>query len=339
MMINDDIIKLILHEFQMVDDFVYTFIRPESVGKDTLIKCSISDGDFLIRIYRDDFTTSEGLEMQGTLCELLRINGCPVPKRLKTSEGFYFHSIAESKNHLLVTLEEWMPGHEVQVSELSKQLLRHLGQLLGKMHRISESHDLHLNYGTYWGMFGGNFSDKPGVHDDIEVESINLRNALVKLDVDKQLVNLVFQLFSNKREALRQVWSQLPKGVVQGDLSLNNILLNHKGELQAIIDFNIAGEEVFIAHAIGEGIFLGYELLGDQGDKHYKDFMSAYLEERPLSPIEEYAFPLIVQVVRPFRFRRIQHIVKHCEAGARNKVEEELRTIYKLLTTGHFDEN
>ena len=338
MMINDDIIKLILHEFQMVDDFIYTFVRPETVDKDTLIKCSISDGDFLIRIYRDDFTTFEGLEMQGTLCELLRINGCPVPKRLKTSEGFYFHSIAESKNQLLVTLEQWMPGQEVEVTDLSKQLLRHLGQILGKMHRISENHDLHFNYGTYWGMFGGNFSEEPGIHDDIEVESINLRNALVKVDVDKQLVNLVFQLFSNNREALRQVWSQLPKGAVQGDLSPNNILLDHHGKLQAIIDFNIAGEEVFIAHAIGEGIFLSYELLGDQGDEHYKDFMSAYLEERPLSPIEEHAFPLIVQVVRPFRFRRIQRIVKLCEAGERNKVEEELRTICNLLTKGRIGE-
>lgn len=42
---------------------------------------------------------------------------------------------------------------------------------------------------------------------------------------------------------------------VQGDFSPNNILLNDNSAFESLIDFNIAGDEVFINHLVGEGIF------------------------------------------------------------------------------------
>ena len=103
-------------------------------------------------------------------------------------------------------------------------------------------------------MFGGNTSDQPGIYDDIELEANLLKESLKTIEINQVLVNKVFTLFI-KREELQKVWNDLPKGAVQGDFSPNNILLNDNSAFESLIDFNIAGDEVFINHLAGEGIF------------------------------------------------------------------------------------
>ena len=69
------------------------------------------------------------------------------------------------------------------------------------------------------------------------------------------------------------------QGAVQGDFSPNNILLNDNSAFESLIDFNIAGDEVFINHLVGEE-FLAYELMGDDKEDCFQEFLSAYMKIR-----------------------------------------------------------
>lgn len=330
-MFEKSMIQAILQNFDILQEpFHYEVIRAAK-DKDTLITCSTPIKKVLIRFYKDSFTTIDGLQTQGLLCRAFIENGIPVPGRFQTNEGLYYLPAHTIKNSFPVTVEEWMPGRELEDQEVNKQLLHTLGKLLGKTHKISETYDVHFKYGTYWGMFGGNTSDVPGIYDDVELEANSLKESLQRKEINQALVEEVFFQFYEKRAALQKLWNTLPKGAVQGDFSPNNILLDHNSAFQSLIDFNIAGDEVFINHLVGEAIFLAYELMGDEQDDCFYEFLSAYMKERPLSTLEKEALPLIIQVVRPFRFRRTQKIIQLVKEEQFTEVEKELSIMIGLL--------
>lgn len=323
-------IQQLLQVFRIQESFHYEVIR-FSKDKDILISCSTPNLKLLIRFYKDPFTTLDGLQTQGELCQAFIENDIPVPRRLQTNDGRYYLPAHSFEIPFPITIEEWMPGRELRDEEINKSLLHTLGLLLGKTHVISEKHHIHFEHGTYWGMFGGNTSDKPGIYDDIELEANLLKESLKTTEINQVLVDKVFTLFYKKREELRKVWNDLPKGAVQGDLSPNNILLNDNSTFESLIDFNIAGDEVFINHLVGEGIFLAYELMGDDKEDCFQEFLSAYMKIRPLSTLEIKTLPLIIQILRPFRFRRTQKIIQLINEGQFTDVEKELSIMLDLL--------
>ncbi|WP_439874544.1 phosphotransferase enzyme family protein [Bacillus mycoides] len=329
-MFENTTIQRILQEFHIHEPFHYEITR-FSKDKDILIACSTTTYKLLIRLYRDSFTTIEGLQTQGELCHAFIKNGIPVSKRFQTTGGHYYLPAHSFEIPFPITVEEWLPGREMEDQEVTKSLLHTLGRLLGTTHAVSEKHHIHFDYGTYWGMFGGNTSDEPGIYDDIELEANNLKKCLQESVINQTLVDEVFTVFNEKRKQLYKVWSELPKGAVQGDLSPNNILLDDNGAFQSLIDFNIAGNEVFINHLAGEGIFLAYELMGDDKDECFYEFLSAYMKERPLSKLEKETLSLIIQVVRPFRFRRTQKVIQLMNEKRFTAVERELSTMLDLL--------
>ncbi|MGE7870518.1 phosphotransferase enzyme family protein [Bacillus paramycoides] len=331
-MFENTTIQCLLQAFCIGEPFHYEVIRfSKDKDKDILITCTTTNYKLLIRFYRDPFTTLEGLQIQGEFCHALIENDIPVPRRFKTNDSRYYLPAHSFEIPFPITVEEWMPGREVADEEINKSLLHTLGSVLGKTHAISEKHHIHFDYGTYWGMFGGNTSDAPGVYDDIELESNLLKDSLKDAEIDQTLVDEVFTLFYKKRKELQMVWNDLPKGAVQGDFSPNNILLDDSDVFESLIDFNIAGDEVFINHLAGEGIFLAYELMGDDKDDCFYEFLSAYMEERPLSRLEIKTLPLIIQVVRPFRFRRTQKIIKLVREKQFTEVERQLSIMFNLL--------
>lgn len=329
-MFESSTIQQLLQVFRIQESFHHEVIR-FSKDKDILISCSTPNLKLLIRFYKDPFTTLEGLQTQGELCQAFIENDIPVPRRLQTNDGRYYLPAHSFEIPFPITVEEWMPGREMKDEEINKSLLYTLGLLLGKTHAISEKYCIHFEYGTYWGMFEGNTSDKPGVYDDIELEANLLKDSLKTTEINQALVDKLFTLFYKKREELQEVWNDLPKGAVQGDFSPNNILLNANDAFESLIDFNIAGDEIFINHLAGEGIFLAYELMGDDKDDCFYEFLSAYMKERPLSSLERKILPLIIQIVRPFRFRRTQKIITLLKEKQFIEAERQLSIMLHLL--------
>ena len=62
----------------------------------------------------------------------------------------------------------------------------------------------------------------------------------------------IWRLWSDNREALKEIYGTLPTSVFQADLNASNVLIDDNGTFRGVCDFNLAGREVFLNYLMRE---------------------------------------------------------------------------------------
>lgn len=297
-----------------------------------IYKTTAADGrSYAVRIFFDASTQVKDLIGQARLCELYAEAGLNVPRRLQGEDSLPYMTLNRNGQKAFAVVEHWMPGGEPELLDIN--LIGQAGEWLGQMHRVCEDEDIPFSSESPWGMFG--------MEDELDQDAQSLKTALQESSADRTLYEELYALYARKRTKLKECWFDLPRGAVQGDFSLNNLLVNNEGRLCSIIDYHLAGTDAFVGHFAGEGAFLSYaaERMDDDseetGDKYFNAFFEGYSKNRRFTPQELDILSDLVSLRRAFACYQVDNVLEALTAGDLRQVHLELEKMLQYMKRRH----
>lgn len=200
----------------------------------------------------------------------------------------------------IVSLFPWLPGRTLARADVTAQHAGQVGRALGRLHRA-----------------GATFPDhRPSRYEPAEIDRRVQKIEAVAIPLGDPLLTDALALLKPELAALaRDRWSDLPAGLIHGDLFIDNVLFDGD-EMVALLDFEQA--------SWGR---LAYDLavttlaFGFGRDDFRRDVVRAlidgYAEERPLGVDERAGFgPELRFVACRFAVTRITDVYLKRGAGA-----------------------
>ncbi|XOK60133.1 phosphotransferase enzyme family protein [Paenibacillus elgii] len=324
-------LKIIQDHFQLPAFAGLSQVQHEEEPDDLriVIKATTADGrSYAVRMMSNSYSTLEDHAGQASLCGLLSGGGLNVPTRLYGSDGRPYLILSRKGREVWATVETWLPGKEPE--SLTIGLAEQAGEWLGAMHRIAGQAPVPIPFtsGSPWSLFGQ--------EDELDQDAQALETALQTGGAEPLLVRELFALYRGKRSVLRASWSELPVGPVQGDFSLNNLLMDENGCLCGVIDFHLAGTDVFVGHLAGEASFLAYAADKENaeteavGDRYLEALMTGYERSRPLNRRERSVLNDLIGLRRAFACYQVDEVLGEIKAGNTEQVNQKLKdmTLY-----------
>jgi len=237
-------------------------------GKRVVIKILLEENDPL--------TDRNKIEKQSEFSEFMRKGGIKTPKRYIANER-YCNEYIYNNIPCSVTVEDWC-GEEI--TEINTELSYKIGELLARMHMLSLDNKCEIGYKI---LFSAAYENDVDAFDAFCKICANEH-------IDQSIVEQIKKLRNNKLEAIRSVWSELPRAATQGDISINNLVDGIDGLI--VFDYNNAGDEVLVSDLVLEGLLTAYEMdLPEGADKScrkdfFPSFLNGYLSVRKLSDKE-----------------------------------------------------
>ncbi|WP_257286300.1 homoserine kinase [Endozoicomonas sp. SESOKO1] len=206
----------------------------------------------------------------------LKAFGLPVPNPIRDKNGVALQSV-KGKPALIV---QCFAGEHPDPGNLSLDQCQQIGTMLAKIHRAGQGSSLYQDNqrGLSW-------------LDEQQKRLIPL--------LDQDDANFMAEQWEILSNAL-EVFDELPKGLIHGDLFHNNVLFD-QGRISAVIDFYQACNDWLIydlAVTVNDWCITDSLELDDQ---RTKVLMDAYAQVRPFTEDEKKAWPLILQLAA-FRF-------------------------------------
>lgn len=275
-----------LHMFGIEDEIVSVECLQESeytAGFRYIDKIITTDRTWVCRISKESQYSVFLVEMQSRFAMLLRKNGIITAKKLQCNHAYCIET--PFRNTLVqITMEECL-GKDF--SDLTVNTFQQFGTLLGKMHFISE----------YYSAKIGKSYIAEAIYSHKAVFSAVLAKAVVPFPKLKEL-ETIEHIHDQLISELSQVWNILPFGAVHGDLGLYNNLLETDFGL-GVIDFNLAGDEVYLADALSSFYASIHKyswhskMQKVDRKKALADFLAGYCKERIFTSFEQNQFSKI----------------------------------------------
>ncbi|MCC0564873.1 phosphotransferase [Brevibacillus borstelensis] len=221
-----------------------------------------------------------------------------------------------------------MPGKEADC--LDPGLIRQAGEWLGAIHRLSAEDAIPFTSFSPWSMFGPT--------DDLAEDVCTLQKAVQASEANQSLWQEIYALYEKKRAFLEILWPDFPAEAVQGDFSLNNLLVDDDGSLCSIIDFHLAGNDGILCHFAGEAAFLAYEAdrkdddSEETGDLYFGAFAAGYFKNRQLHDLERDCLQDVLRIKRAFACHQVDDVLDKFNAGEIGQVDMALEKIRFCLT-------
>ena len=205
----------------------------------------VIDRRYVLRI-NDQVMTEERLAAIDRLCERYRSIGVRTPRLYRSDTGSYLSVWQEHVCYLSEYLDyqtEAELGQECDHARIRDEVLRSIGVLSRRFTNI----DL-APFNSMWSLI-----DLAPLDTEIDEKQENL-NLLVETLIQEgaaALAHRVQAFNEDNRAKIQQVYRQLPRCTIQGDLNASNILVQD-GHFAGLIDFNMAGTEVNVNHFCAE---------------------------------------------------------------------------------------
>lgn len=296
-----------------------------------IIKVEFFDRNpLVVKFVRENNHPHNIIENQSIFSEYLRSQGILTPKRYM-SESEY--CIRHELNNILfdVTVEDYFG---VEIKTIDFKLAYMIGQLMGKIHRISEKGNCHIGSGTIFNVVG--YNEVSGFNSFFELGEGS--------KIDPVMYRKIKTLYIAKLEKIKSSWAKLPRYATQGDISINN--LSFVGENIGIFDYNIAGDETLVGDMVLEGLLTANEMDLSNGltDKDhtelFKCFYMGYIKERHLTDDEKNIFSDIYSISSALWFTKIKYnensLTKLVERNEYDKVDLILQEIFDTLNKDRF---
>lgn len=249
------------------------------------------------------------IEKQSVFSEFMRQSGIKTPRRYMANGRFCneytYHGVACN-----VTIEDHC-GEEIK--RIDTDIAYKIGTLMARMHTLSLENHCQIGCGTlfsaaYW--------------NDVDAFERFCQIGKDK-NLDQRIVAQLEKLRLEKLQTLRALWDRLPRAAVQGDISINNLVLGEDG--LTVFDYNNAGDEVLISDLVMEGLLTAYEMdIPENADKRYREklfpaLLKGYLSVRQLSEAEANAAWIIYTLYHALWFTRVVYNEDSLEKLAEKK--------------------
>lgn len=296
-----------------------------------IIKIEFNNRDpLVVKFVREDRHPHNIIEKQSEFSEYLRSQGILTPKRY-VSDDYYCIKYKLNDMCLDVTLEDYL-GKEIKT--INFELAYRIGQLIARIHNISEKGNFHIGANTIFNVTG--YNEVIGYDEFValgESEKINL-----------EMYQKIKKVYSDKLERIKLLWDKLPRYATQGDYSINN--LTYIGEELGIFDYNIAGDETLVGDMVLEGLLTAKEMdlaesLSDKDRMElFRCFYNGYIDERPLTFDEKNVLSYIYTISSGLWFTKIifneNSLTKLVERNEYDKADLLLQEIYDTICQDNF---
>ncbi|TDL53050.1 serine kinase [Paenibacillus dendritiformis] len=295
-------------------------------------------GPLVLKCYSDSYTNGDKIDGWARLAQAYRQGGIRTPRFYPAGNSSNSAAISVEGIPFHVWAEEYMPyptmdDRELDMEDMSAGFLRQLGSCMGNMHTIALQERIEYDWNSPYVLLDPeeeNYSDAKHWYESLQYSK-----------ADPHLVEEIWDVYNRKRKELEAAFPALPAGGVQGDLSLNNVLIDDDQQLAGIIDYNLAGQDKFVSYMMQEGIFLCFECYREERldreacaymERRFKYFYEGYAKQYPLTQAERGVVNVLYNIIRPFRWDKVNNTLQAAQAGAWQEVNERLRWMRRELT-------
>lgn len=258
----------------------------------------------------------------------MRENGIETPKQYACDLGFAKWYTFGGYD-VIVTIEDFVQN---EIKEVNASVARLTGELLAKMHQISEERNLHVDNQVLFDPFEENdlfdFEKFKSIEKDLN-------------DDNKEIFDLIVQKYYEYIKLL-DLLKYKNKYAVQGDISNCNLYMSEDDKL-GVFDFNRSGDSVLFCDVIMQAVFESrlMDYPENSLDINFeKEILEAFLEGyssiRKFSQEEVSLFPYLYAIITAFwRFDiefKEDSLINITKSGNQNIINERLNKILKILT-------
>lgn len=257
-----------------------------------IVKVELESGLPLVMRFKNEAdVTIEIIESQSRFADVMRKNGILTPYQYQSGEAFakWYHM---NGYDVIVTVEQFA---ENEIKVVDAVIAEKTGELLAKMHSISEKNNLHVRNRVLFDPFSAN--------DLFDFESFkSLETALG--DHERVLFDKIVQKYHTYMEILSPLKGQ-PRYAVQGDISDCNLYQACTGEI-GIFDFNRCGDNHLFCDAVMQAVFEArlMDYPNDSGDDIEAEILAAFLKGyrsiRDFSEEQQNWYPYLYAMINAF---------------------------------------
>lgn len=207
-------------------DFIHTYQRVVKYYS----RVKTEKNQYILKLYHLPMCPEAVLEQQAEWGQKFREQGISTPQIYVCGENYGSFHIVDGME-VYVLLEE-DAGNEIEV--FTKAVFGEIAALLGKMHAAS------IRYGWKF--------RKGSLYREVESGNTDYLHLWQKTGtgfLEENLLRAFLEEYEEHLVRMKERWSSLPVGMVQGDLYRMN-LLKKEGKLM-VIDFDRSGDEVFVS--------------------------------------------------------------------------------------------
>ncbi|WJY27293.1 phosphotransferase enzyme family protein [Sporosarcina trichiuri] len=292
----------------------------------TIAKVGFKDrAPLVVKFLKEPEHPPSVIESQSVFSEYLRNCGIRTAQRYEKN-GTYCLPYQWDGLDLTVTIEEYL-GEEIKAIDFP--LARNIGQLLGKIHTVSEEGGCRIGKETIFNFLG--YNEVSGYDTFRKMSTIR--------ELDPLLFERIKGIYEEKREAVQRLWNLLPRAATQGDISINNLTV--ADGTMGIFDYNIAGDATLVGDMVLQGLLTANEMplaegiLEESRPDLFRVFCEGYCSERALTKEERMAAECMYSVASAFWFTDIRYDDDSLEQlrarGENERAERKLQGIYDSL--------
>ena len=224
--------------------------------RNTLIVTSSKGEKHVLKIVSNDFTFPTKIRMwQRTVDEYLNL-GYYCPRILADKQGD-FPEISYRDHECVVYAEEFSKYRSLEditacmEKGLDEVYNRYLKDIWSMTAKIAGKKLDYTDYPSAYCLFE---TFCPSDKTDEVLENALKWKALAESvpDVFSDQVKRIWRLWYENREKLKELYRRLPTSVFQADLNSTNLLVDEEGNFRGVLDFNLAGKDVFLNYLMRE---------------------------------------------------------------------------------------
>ena len=275
----------------------------------------------VIRFKNENSVTEEMIEKQSRFAETLHSKGIVTPHNYSNS-GRFAMTYHINDYDVIVTVEDFCEG---EVKAVDEETARMTGELLAKMHDISERENLRLGMKTLF---------DPLDRNDLFDLSVFTENKDKLKGIAPALYDEIEQLKNSCMEKIA-VFGNEPRYAVQGDISDCNLYIS--GGRLGVFDFNNSGDNVLFYDAAMQAVFeatlMDYkeEASPERETKILSAFLAGYESLRPFTDEQRKAFPYLYAILKAFEMGKMSYDKDCLKELIRTDRNDDIRELMKNI--------
>ena len=288
-----------------------------------IIKVDFEDrSPVVIRFKNEKNVTEDIVEKQCGFAENLFEKGISTPHNYR-SDGHFAIPYHLNGYDVIVTAEDFCEGEVKAVDEKTAYMT---GELLARMHNISECENLHLNMRTLFDPLGRN---------DLFDISVFAENRERLRKTAPALYDETEKIKDSYMEKIA-VFGNEPRYAVQGDISDCNLYITESGQL-GVFDFNNSGDNVLFYDAAMQAVFeatlMDYkEVSSPERERNILSaFLTGYESQRPFTVEQRNTFPYLYAILTAFEAGKMCYNEGNLESLIKENRNDDIRECLKCM--------
>jgi len=301
--------------------------EPGSKQVRLIVRADLEDGTALvIRFKNETDVTLELVESQSRFAHEMKKHAISTPVQYHAN-GNFANLYCIGGYEVIVTVEQFVQG---QLEVVDPDVARKTGELLARMHTISEDLNLHVQNAVIF---------DPFAHNDLFAYDEFAALGPVFQGEDRVLFDKITAAYEQHMAVLAPL-KHRARYAVQGDISDCNLYLTPAGEV-GVFDYNRAGDNILFCDAVMQAVFEARLMVypepraADYEEQVLNAFLDGYSAVRPFSEEEKRFYPSLYAIITAFWSMDIcydeKSLLNAYQAGDAGRVHEWLEEVERRL--------